>query len=69
MEKEQKKSEQIVAAFESWSNGRLQTSAFYVGKQAREFVESHYNAGTFASLHTFTDVNQGKLEYENILNH
>ena len=40
-----------------------------IDNKAREFAKSHYDAGTFASLHTFHDLHQGKLEYNNILNH
>jgi hypothetical protein len=49
---------QILAAFQSWSNGGVQTSPlFLVSRDGQEsvdsFVEGHYESGTFAQLHTF----------------
>lgn len=38
-------------AFQSWYNGDIQTSALYKGQRAEEFRVSHYDSGTFATLH------------------
>ena len=67
----------IMAAFQTWNNGGLQTSAFYSreasevhGLSAEEssemldaFVRNHYASGTFATLHTFEDIESAKKEY------
>ena len=51
--------EQIVAVFQTWSNGGTQTSNMVIasrdGQEAvNDFIEQHNNSGTFATLRTFT---------------
>ena len=48
-----------VAAFQTWSNGGIQTSGMCIasrdGQEAVDaFIERHNESGTFATLHTFT---------------
>ena len=51
--------QQIVAVFQTWSNGGTQTSNMVIasrdGQEAvNDFIEQHNNSGTFATLRTFT---------------
>lgn len=58
----------IVAAFQTWRNGNdIEVSGFYTGEEVSDFIESHYNSGTFATLHTFTDLAQAESMYEDFL--
>lgn len=64
----QDQSAAIVAAFQTWRNGNsIQVSGFYQGPEINDFIESHYNSGTFATLHTFTDLAQAESMYEDFL--
>ena len=56
----------IKAAFQSWQNGGLQTSALYLNENAVEFEKRHFESGTFATLHTFERVEEGIAAYEAI---
>ena len=39
-------------AFQSWGIGLgFQMSKLYVGQEALDFIESHYESGTYATLH------------------
>ena len=49
----------IVAVFQTWANGGIQMSNMVLasrdGQEAvNDFIEQHYNSGTFATLRTFT---------------
>jgi len=58
----------IVAAFQTWRNGsEIQVSGLYTGQEVDDFIEKHENSGTFATLHTFTNLQQGVAMYEGFL--
>ena len=51
--------QQIVAVFQTWSNGGTQTSGLVLASQdgqeaVNDFIDSHFESGTFATLRTFT---------------
>ena len=53
------KNQQIVAVFQTWANGGIQTSGMRIasrdGQEAvNDFIDSHFESGTFATLRTFT---------------
>ena len=55
---------EIKASFQSWYNGNeKQHSALYLGAEAAEFADAHYQSGTFATLHTFDSEEAGKAAY------
>ena len=56
--------QKTVASFETWMDGNgFNVSSLKLYDDAADFELSHYESGTFATLHTFTDVEQGKSEY------
>lgn len=58
----------IVAAFQTWRNGNsIQVSGFYSGDEISDFIEKSETSGTFATLHTFTNLQQGVAMYEKFL--
>jgi len=58
----------VLAAFQTWRNGsKIQVSAFYEGDEVSDFIEKHRNSGTFATLHTFTNMAQADAMYEGFL--
>ena len=55
----------IVAAFQTWRNGSLiQVSGLYTGDEVDDFIEKHRSGNTFATLHTFQDLNFASQMYE-----
>ena len=54
------------AAFQTWQNGGLQMSGLYLNQDAIDFVESHYNSNTFATLHTFDSIEEAKKVYNRL---
>jgi hypothetical protein len=54
------------ASFESWSNGGLQMSGFHCGTDAADFEQRHYESNTFATLHTFDSVEEGRAAFERL---
>jgi hypothetical protein len=58
----------IVVAFQTWRNGsEIQVSGFYSGDEVSDFIEKSETSGTFATLHTFTDLEEGLKCYEDWL--
>lgn len=56
--------QKTVVAFETWMvNNELQMSSIKFHENAQDFEVSHYESGTFATLHTFTNIEDGKNEY------
>jgi hypothetical protein len=53
-----------IFAFETWSNGGIQTSAFYEGDEAMNFIARHEQSGTFATLHVFKNEKEALQAYE-----
>jgi hypothetical protein len=56
-----------IAAFESWINGNIQLSSFYTGEEAIEFIAKHEESNTFANLHIFSSIEEGKKVYNSYL--
>ena len=55
----------VVAAFQTWRNGNnIQVSGLYTGDEVSDFIEKHNTSGTFATLHTFTNMAQARAMYE-----
>ena len=57
----------IVAAFESWQNGGIQTSALYLASEdgqevVNQFVDDSMK-DSFANLHVFYDEEDAKKKY------
>ena len=51
--------EKIVAVFQTWANGGIQMSNMVLASRdgqnaVDDFIDSHFNSGTFATLRTFT---------------
>lgn len=56
--------QKTVVAFQTWiCNNELQMSSIKFYENAQDFEISHYESGTFATLHTFTNIEDGKNEY------
>ena len=62
-----------VAAFETWSNGGMQTSSMVIasrdGQEAVDaFIQMHNESGTFATLRTFTCESEAREVFTNLQN-
>ena len=54
-------------AFESWMNGsEVQTSGFYRGVEAMEFIDIHEESSTFAELHVYQFEEEALAHYESL---
>ena len=62
-----KNSIKTVAVFESWINGGIQLSSIYYNQEATDFIEAHYNSGTFAELHEFESKSESIIAYNYLL--
>ncbi len=69
MENKQVNKQQIVAVFQSSASF---LSGFYCASihgqdRVDDFIESHYESGTFANLETFTDEEEAEDKYRYLL--